>query len=544
MRYEYDQQLSPQRTLEEVLRDPSADWEEIRSAIKGQRGSSACTNVAIMQALANKQSWAAAAVATAIVMKEEQQQDDEERKLETNDNGGDFGNGSSSGSISNHEAGNEIEVLTTPMPLVNGLKKSLVSKEIGSNNLKGSFRMSRRRRGSATSSFLRRSGRRRGSRRNSGSFLRRESEASINIMDFGVIETILDLSDSNRSSDQAFRGSGDYSDDVSNSGFMGWKHHDDISVKSSFTLDKSIQRGGSDDNDSSSIILSEGDVDELRSSSSLSSLVDSSGFLDWRHSSKRHSSFIEAVDEDGVDSAGFLNWSQSSKMHCRHIHTVDEVADEESCSKNETWNIADYDGTDNDKRSCDQTRMSALTNRLRRLGSAHKTGIDQKEDITIGDIKEALLNVRKAECSDKEEESALRRRTNGGFPGAVSQSYEEESRQRTFYRRKTVIGNVNLIGTVLNYKPMRNGVGREENRLDGPANESKNKTESRRKAIMEGISPFVGKRRDQVGSDSDRSPNQDDRKAIWISRKDGNIDIEKERRKLYGDLDSFSTHST
>ncbi|KAK1748679.1 hypothetical protein QTG54_000618 [Skeletonema marinoi] len=70
-------------------------------------------------------------------------------------------------------------------------------------------------------------------------------------MDFGVIDTILDLSDSNRTGSDNLRESGDFSDDISKSGFMGWKHHDDLSVRSSFTHDRSIQLDGSEETQSS-----------------------------------------------------------------------------------------------------------------------------------------------------------------------------------------------------------------------------------------------------------------------------------------------------
>ena len=98
------------------------------------------------------------------------------------------------------------------------------------------------------------------------------------MMDFGVSESTLNSSGSNFSgSDNNLKESGDFSDDVSKSGFMGWRHHDE-SLRSSFTHDKSSELDGSD---KESIALSEGDADDLRED--FSNLVDSSGFLDWRH---------------------------------------------------------------------------------------------------------------------------------------------------------------------------------------------------------------------------------------------------------------------
>jgi len=507
------QQQVPQRPLEEVLRDPSAGWDEIRSAIK--RGTSACTNVAIMQALANERTWAAAAVATAIVLKEEQQQ---QQVVDQNDEENDMEAIEDSGSFSNDEASREIEVViadlastTSDLPIVNDLKE-----EDGTNNRR-TFRRSRGHRGGPGSSF-RRSGRRRATRRNSGSLLImssfKASSASINIMDFGVNESILDSSDSNRTGNHNLRES-EFSDDISNSGFMGWKHKDDSSVQSSFTtLDKGIQLDGSDND---SIILSDGDLDDLRDS--FSSLVDSSGFLHWRHSIRRRSSCIDKVDEDG---------------------------DELSCSNQVTWNIEDYDGSYNDERSSSDY-VSALTNRLKRIGPVHRTGVDRKDDVTIDDIKQALLNIRSDENGDrKQKQPTFRRPTICGVPSGetivddVTEANHEVPRKTNRTRRQTIIGNAPLLGAMLNVGKSNNGESREDNHhLDSLTNadESKKKATNRRRSFMNGISPFVGMKKDQVEKAAD-TPTHDDREAIWISRKDGNVDIEKECRKLYSEVNS------
>jgi len=550
-----NQQQLPQRPLEEVLRDPSANWHEIRSAIKGQRGTSVCTNVAIMQALANERSWATAAVATAIVMKEEQkqvEQKDEEITLEANDCGDLENSGDLEYSVDHLENSggtiyDEIEVLTSPLPIANDIEESLSTEN--ETDIKRSFRRSRGRRGSGIGTSFRRSGRRRGTRRRS-SF--KASSASVNIMDFGVIDTILDLSDSNRTGSDNLRESGDFSDDISKSGFMGWKHHDDLSVRSSFTLDRSIQLDGSDRD---SIILSEGDIDDLKAS--YSNLVDSSGFLDWRHSSKRRTSSRSSTgDED--EGAGFLDWRHSMRrrpsLRKSFIDTVDEVDDELSCSNNETWNIEDYDGPDNFVHSSDYKPMSALTDRLKRFSSTRKVEVDRKEDITISDIKEALLAVRKVESGNTEQEQSTtsRRPTSSGVLDTATQTNHEVPTRKNRTRRQTVIGNVAMFGAML--KPVsksntkNNYESQEGNHLDSSidGNESKKKAPNqRRKTIMEGISPFVGMRKDPVEKTAD-TPTHDDRKAIRISREDGNVDIERECSKLYGlqgDLDCFSSHS-
>ena len=505
--------ISSSRPLEEVLRDPSAGWDDIRSAIKGQ-GTSACTNVAIMHALRNERTWAAATVATAIVLKEEQQPVDQTVEGKNITNNGDL--------MSNNEAGMDIEIVTADLHIVNGLNESHHSTENETDNR----RISRRSRGhrSGPGSSFRRSGRRRATRRNSGSILIKSSfkasSASINIMDFGVNESILDLSDSNRtgSVDNNYLGESGFSDDISKSGFMGWKQQDDISVRSSFTIDKSIQLGNSDDG---SVILSEGDVDDLKES--LSNLVDSSGFLDWHHSvRRRRSSFIVTVDEDE------LSWSN-----------------------NETWNIEDYDGPDNDVRSFDHKSMNALTNRLKYFGPVHRTEVDRKDsrDISIDDVKQALLNVRNVESDGRKQiqPTPFRRPTVCGVPprealaDAVTKTNDLVPRKTNRTRRQTIIGNSPLLGAMLKVGKSNmdnNCESREDNHLNSLptcANESKKKAPNRRRSIMEGISPFVGMKKDQVEKAADTSMH-DDREAIWISRKDGNVDIEKECRKLYSDV--------
>ena len=533
-------QQSSQRPLEEVLRDPSANWDEIRCAIKGQ--GSRCTNVAIMQALSTEQSWANATIATAIVMKEEEkQQQQQQQKVDQNNEG--ESNNLETVDDSANEVEDKVEVVSTPLPIDDDLKESLTSIENDANNIKSSFR--RGGRGRRSSSGLvtssRRTGRRRGSRRNSGSILAKtsfkESSASINIMDFGVVEGI-ESSDSNNFNESST------SDNMSKSGFMGWKHHDDISVRSSYTHDRSFQRDGSDED---SIILSEGDVDDLKESfSSFSSLVDSSGFLDWRHSVRRRSS----GDDDGEGEV-FFDWSHSFKRRpgsrSSLIDTVDEVDDELSCT-NEDWNIDDYDAPDNGLHTSNHTPMSALTNRLKLFGSTRRVEIDRQEDIAISEIQQALLNVRKVESNNTEQERSTSRRTTiCGDPDTANQANNSEGMtkpKRT--RRKTVIGNVAMLGAMFPV-PISNTKSNDESLEDNQlgtlsdANEPKKKAPHRRRiTIMDGISPFVGIRKDQAEKTAD-FPTHDDRKAIWISREDGNVDIERECRKLYGDIDASST---
>ena len=525
----------PPRPLEEVLRDPSANWHEIRSAIKGQRGASACTNVAIMQALVNEKSWATAAVATAIVMKEEQQQQKQKQQADQNyeenneneedsdgrilDNSGYLESGNSGGT--NEEAANIIEVLTARLPTSNNSTDTL-STENETNNTRSLRRRRGRRRGSGVGTSFRGSGRRRGTRRNSG----KASFASINMMDFGVTETALNLSDSNESgSDNSnLKGSGDFSDEVSKSGFMGWKHYDDISVRSSYTHDKSSELDGSD---KVSIVLSDGDADDLKED--FSSLVDSSGFLDWHHSIRKRSSFIGTVDE----------------------------AEDELYGSIDEWNIADYDGPENSAHSSNYKPMSALTDRLDRLkmfGSTRKVEVDPEDDISISDIKEALLNVRKEVENDnmEQEQPTSRRPTICGVPNPANLLNLEATTKKTRTRRQTVIGSVAMLGAMLNgakSDTKNNGeIQEEDNYLDcssGSTVPRKKALDRRRKTIMDGIAPFVGMSKDQVEKAAD-TPIHDDRAAIRISREDGNVDIERECRKLYsnglyGDLDCFSS---
>lgn len=551
------------RPLEEVLQDPSANWDEIRSAIKGQ--APACTNVAIMQALANEKSWATAAVATAIVMKEEQQQKQQKDECDEENNDNEkandgcvldnssdlLGNSDNSGDT-NEEADNVIEVLTARLPAANDSTDTL-SSENETNN-KRSFRRRRgRRRGSGVGTSFRGSGRRRANRRNSGNL---SVAASINMMDFGFIENVLDLSESNKSGSDHnnLRGSGDFSE-VSKSGFMGWKHQDDMSLGSSYTHDKSSEQDGSD---KVSIVLSEGDADDLKED--FSNFVDSSGFLDWRHSAKRRASSRSSFGDDEDDEVeGFLDWQHSIRRRSSFIDTVDEVEDELSDSIDE-WNIEDYDG-DPEKSAHTLTsnykHMSALSDRLDRLkmfGSTFgKHEVDPKDDITISDIKEALLNVRKEVGNDnkEQEQSTSRRPTICGVPNPANLLHLEATTKKTQTRRQTVIGSVASMLNVAKSETKNDGEIQEDNYLDsssGSTSKRKKALDRRRRTIMDGIAPFVGMRKDQEEKVAD-IPTHDGRAAIRISREDGNVDIERECRKLYSyglysDLDCVSSENS
>lgn len=489
------------RSLEEVLSDPSADWHEIRSCIKAQ-GSVCTTNAAIMVALSDKRSWATAAVATAIVLKDEHQEHAVHHQQHE---------GSSSDVCCNNYVGgceDDIETFANREDEIITSSSDLPTNEIipdeceNNNGVRRSFR--RRSRTGGLTSSIRRSGRRRGSRRNSGSFLSRASFNSINLMDFGVTEQTLDLSDSNRTGamDKSLRDSG--SDYLSNS-FLGW-NHDDRSVTSLFTHDRSIQlEDGS--------IRSEGDLDEFRDS--LSNLVDSDGFLDWNHSQRRRSSLIEVVDEG---------------------------EDETSC--NETWNIEDYDGPDtNNTQSSDfGSTLSSLTKKFKRFGGVgpiHKSSsVDPKEEITTEDIKKALLGVRNgSEHTGQTHQPRMRRSTiEYEAPVHREEISNHKPRKKNPNRRQTIIGNVArpLLGLDVGNS---NTERQDKNHLDSHTNTdcpAKKASNNRRASIIEGISPFSRMKKDQNEEATDTST-RDDREAIWINRNDGGYNIEKECRKLYSE---------
>ena len=489
------------RSLAEVLSDPSADWDEIRSCIKAQ-GSGTITNAAIMVALSDKRSWATAAVATAIVLKDEQQEQvhhqlHEEGSSEVccdNDVGGCEGDIETS-------ANREDEIISSDLPT-----NEIIPDECENNNgVRRSFR--RRSRAGGLTSSIRRSGRRRGSRRNSGSFLSRASFNSINLMDFGVTEQTLDLSDSNRSGtmDKSLRDSGS---DYLSSSFMGW-NHDDRSVTSLFTHDISIQLEEAEEDDS---IRSEGDLDEFRDS--LSNLVDSDGFLDWNHSQRRRSSLIEVVDEG---------------------------EDETSC--NETWNIDDYDGPDNTQSSDFGSTLSSLTKKFKRFGGGGpgvvEVGQSKETIITTEDIKKALLGVRNgSEYTGQTLQPRLRRSTiEYEAPVHREEVSNNKPMKKNPNRRQTIIGNV-VPPPLLGLDVGNSNTERQDNtHLDSHTNtdcSAKKASNNRRGSIIEGISPFSRMKKDQNEEVTDTSA-RDDREAIWINRKDGGYDIEKLCRELYSE---------
>ena len=291
--------------LGDVLADPSANWSQVREAMKSQ--TLACTNAAIITAIVSER-------------------DDGTLAADAHDNVLDVSDVSAKSALSTEEidkimarkaaqGGVGEEVVDTQVPIKDAAPEHTV--QDGSPNSRKKNR--RRRLGNGSSlrcsskNSLRRSQQRHSQqqRRSGASSFRRSSlEASINIMDFGV-DQLNTLDESTASFDDRMMNSANISNDdrrasySDDEGFVGWNNDSDSNM----------------------------------------------------HSSVQSSCF-------SVDSVGFMGWGKDSEpeqdtaLDLKDDQHIDQSKGPTSASMGEEWNIEDYENPEDNEVSSSSRRTS------------------------------------------------------------------------------------------------------------------------------------------------------------------------------------------
>ncbi|KAL7526902.1 hypothetical protein ACHAWF_001962 [Thalassiosira exigua] len=514
---------APPRQLEDVLQDPDAKWGEIREAMKSSR---ACTNTAIMRAIASGRGVAVAVDGELELLASKSSREeeapppddmlDEENKLDGE--------------------GEELnEVVVVPLndaPGGDDLTNSKGRKPARRAHRRGSLR--------GSSSSVRRSGR---------SIAHRNS---VNLMDFGVdhdlgmVDETASLDDEKMSRRESVKSFLDdescFSDD---GGFMGWNRPN-----------RSLGSNSSSMNSA-----------EMKSSfqSNMSDLVDSSGFLDWdRKKEPDDDCALWALDCS----------SKASKTSAPDSHVAAGGMRSAALSikasfvggkKHEQWNIEDYENPDDNVVNSKIKRGSGgggnfFSNHLRRLSTEAKPPQLEKseaEEIRMDDVKEALLKVsqqhksyrslpasRRTSCDDDES------------PGAKVPGSKKPLKRASGPRRQTIIGLPAFLGGA----EVRAGNETDKNGSTSPDEcAKKNEIPTYRRKGNGGahkatsaptnsrMSFFAAPDKMKEGNTLwDGGPknaaHEDSREAIWVNRKDGGVNIEKECRKLYSEDGKDKVH--
>lgn len=355
-----DSQLTSGRQLEDLLQDPNTEWSDIRAALKA-RGQSACTNAALIRAIATETTSAhsrgASSTSTLAPIAKFDVHHLNVHKPENNDDV------NSKSAESNDEAYGEYLVLTHP-ERVSGTEEPVKSK-----------RWPRRRKSSKL------------------------IDQSVNMMDFGV-DNFAELEDEAQSVVSA---ESNYTCD--SKGFLDWKKSSD---------------------------------DEASLQSNLSGLCEADGFLNWELTASARakkaltatklSEIKSSMNSDSTnwsrhcDADGFLGWEMSASIRAAKALEAEMIAKvqdsfsedaEQDSQLAESWRIEDYEGSnDNEcKRSGHRHRktLSFLsptnftpenTNRPFWKNLIHaqtaqvsddNTAATTNESIELNDVKEALM---------------------------------------------------------------------------------------------------------------------------------------------------------
>eukprot|EP00970_Alexandrium_tamarense_P003417 scaffold530_cov193-Alexandrium_tamarense.AAC.45 len=613
---------SQTRQLEDILQDPNADWSEIRQAMKAQ-GRAVCTNAALMRTIAagraagvtaavvnggNEPSPTSSSAAGMVVPSTAVEND------VSNDNNDDgtpvvvvvSNDLSRNGSVvtKQEEAdendaewkGGAIETFQVPLnkSATNGVAHSQQHPSDGNADT------------TSDNAQLRRSSLPMSRRRSSRAAVRRASNASVDLMDFGV-DHDCELDKSTKSVDSGMLSSlSNYSSHGSD-GFMGWRRgsgDDDEEVDVGNTT-KQVRRRSS------------------HSSSNLSHLVDEAGFLDWTASikskdSSRVSSSLDAeiivdlIMENGLnDDKG--GGSSSGEKEDKSSGRIGQSELKESLTKQ--WKIEDYENPDDNLPAGRDNNfpMNPLNFFKRRSDGQQKGGINSNLDkqepfwqriyvpssksiptqemsnnmqridaVQMEDIKKALLNVSKSSLDEKGDDGsqpAIRRRStvDGDTPASASHVKKVEAKAKPgFTRRQTIFGVPPFLGGgrgANSTSDGKSGPSDEDEEAIAKSSDStlkaaKSKGVSRRKTLIgralaasrgrdddsiflddESIEAEREQQQQHSNSSSNNNnmnfyvTNSDNREAIWINRKDGDVDIEKECRKLYLEDESMKQQS-
>ena len=560
------QQQHPPRQLEDVLQDPNANWNEIREAMKSSRG---CTNAAIMGAIASGQGAAIVptnSIDDDVSNAEKNTADADEQVVDEQSVHVTFEASASDPTETNEE----IHQTTIPLKDCDNDTKEDVTNSLNRRparrrrlQRRGSHRNSARRLGRSSASMRSQS-----SGGSNGGSLRlniNESMASINIMDFGVdnnnfnnddilMQTLRerggsfdkDVFDSIRR-----RNSIDEDSYFSDScGFLDWNHDDE-----------SIDLNGL----SQSIM------------SSYSDLVDSSGFLDWgRKGSQASEEPSTAIPPTCNVVSGLSNEigqrQDSSKRQVsgnrrnpgNRRDSLRSSIVKSFINRNngeEEWNIEDYENPD-DNIECTR-RQIFFTNPFQRKSSMDQqpppvvsTDSGDQEGIQMDDIKQALMKVAKRSSGTEFASSAMC----NSAPGSKRTSFSDEltlQRQKSGKdsttakdikpkpqrgsRRATIMGIAPpdfLSGLREEAKKARDEKDNFDSSIDAgwklPTHNplisfEKKKARPKRASLDETSS------KGNIWNEGNIDSKEDLREAIWINRKDGDVDIDKERRKLYSE---------
>lgn len=441
--------------LDDILQDPNTSWSQIREAMKSSRG---CTNAAIMGAIANGR-----------------------------------------GGVTNFPDSGDKEKLADPgvgcdnaaSILCNGLKERTVQAIHAplNDNEPQDITNSQNRRPSRRSGARILSKSKNSSVRRSQRLKKSESHGSVDLMDFGVnhdmnMSTLNEslsfdgelLFGSSMRRSSRMQGSLDASDN-SSSGFLGWNHHDNA--------DDTIQSS-------------------MRST--FSSLVDSSGFLDWDRKTSRPNSPVNGLTSSKVGGLALsrsLNGLTAAFGHGQ----LDR-------NPNEHWNIEDYENPqDNNLVDFRRHPGRLFTKRLERLSGLIRSDIPtpavtrgcKNDEIHMNEIKEALIKVSNKAGDGQKSTQRVTCCENNGTARFCAANIKE-----TMSKAPTAIGLPFFL------------------RGDGTDGSKSLPQEKETLNIASMLGDCKSGESKKEGLDIKKY-----REAIRINRQDGDVDIEKECRKIY-----------
>jgi hypothetical protein len=254
------------------------------------------------------------------------------------------------------------------------------------------------------------------------------------------------------------------------------------------------------------------------------------GFIGWKRSDSKSTLSDTTNDEDG-----FLTWEASSSERiaaseaekiAKEVGRASEY--EENTEPRKSWHIEDYEGLNDSTPTLASTNskthnfFSSLRNLTADKGperarsdsfnnsdpyfwkrytpvpatKASRESPSHETDELDKDVRKALLNLRRSNLNEETEDSAN------------TQSKENTETKRSSLH--TMFSGLSMEATT------RRGKERRRSTIDLPC------------------APFEGERpKHSTGPNSFNIVNEDQREAIWIKKTDGDVDIEKECRKLY-----------
>ena len=347
-------------SLSVLLKDPTAEWTEIRAAMKATaQGSGVCTNYAVMKALSASKSDGSA------------ESSSDEDNCKSNNGSGNLvqqeQEDSKAAVVENEQPNDEVCICSNsgPSATTQAQVEQSMEERIKSNNSDSLMPLNNTGGEEDITNSRNRLQSQRSSRRStSGANI----ADSINLMSFGVChKLLLDEEESDRScqderSERSCQSSLEEVDDVPSS-----------STNDGLILSWKRDGGSFNKEDLDGSIRSEGDLDNF---------VDSSGFLDWPAIEKEEAA-TEASD------------------------TKETSADDEP-KQEEDWNIEDYDGSERSGGSTKSinalVRIRTLKMFSRKSSNCSSTASSSQEGIIdVSQVRAALLKAKNGRASIEEE---------------------------------------------------------------------------------------------------------------------------------------------